>query len=417
MSPMETVESLLQTVASAHSTLLNNQQRSSAAFATCLTAETDGNCDNFANAVKDLKVAASDFSIAGAELICALGNASKRAKRILGTAEKFLSETSTSFDSNIVLWNDSQSNRGASTLINVQCGNRGKAWATLEFFLKIVCNFSSPVFNSYCLVEYVSGKAVNLAEVELFLLPGVYGLVPREGAVVLQRHGSGLPIVPRGSTSEDHSETFEGARKRKRVSSTFRESLLQRDNHCVVSRETECLEASHIVARAYWDEYHRTTLPEHIVTKVSGLEGRIDNVRNGILLSRDLSSAFDRGKISFRFENGHYYLIAFTKEAQEYDGVMMDENLRLKADGCTWWFSSMPDRELMEFHLRNSVFLNCCGRESDVHSDDEDLDVDGISTPKFIERRGSSAFVDPAKLSMKMRSAFPDAYDQSTGIA
>ena len=51
-------------------------------------------------------------------------------------------------------------------------------------------------------------------------------------------------------------------------------------------------------------------------------------LQNGILLTRDLASNFENGKISFKYKNGHFYVVAFDFHCLQYDGLQMDENWR-----------------------------------------------------------------------------------------
>ncbi|KAJ3076497.1 hypothetical protein HDU99_001340 [Rhizoclosmatium hyalinum] len=163
-----------------------------------------------------------------------------------------------------------------------------------------------------------------------------------------------------------------------RRSSLFRERVIARDNHCAVTRDHGTLEAAHILAHSWWRDgpNWKDLLPIDLKLIVSSLDGGIDNIRNGILLRRDLASAFDEGKFGFVFRNGHFYFIAITTEFLAYDGTQMDENLRQRSDGTCWWsMENRPHSRLVEFHFRNSVFRRMSG--SGWMEDEWDSESDG----------------------------------------
>ncbi|KAJ3337677.1 hypothetical protein HDU83_008548, partial [Entophlyctis luteolus] len=178
--------------------------------------------------------------------------------------------------------------------------------------------------------------AFSLDSVSSILLPGKYVFTPNRGSH-LKAEGSGLPIVPTSGLkrkSNPGSPSSSSATKKSRVevlvaedsesvttddlelterSSQFRERVIARDNHCAVTRSYGVLEAAHIVTHSWWRK-RKELLPIDIMQIVSSLHGGIDNVRNGILLRKDLATAFD-------------------EEFMEFDGVQLDENLRQRSDG------------------------------------------------------------------------------------
>ncbi|KAJ3344144.1 hypothetical protein HDU83_005394 [Entophlyctis luteolus] len=141
------------------------------------------------------------------------------------------------------------------------------------------------------------------------------------------------------------------------------------------------LEAAHIVAHSWWNDVpgRRDKLPSEIRAIISTFPDGIDNVKNGILLNRDLAGAFDEGKFGFVFQGGHFYAVAITTDILELDGTQMDENLRTRYDGTSWWSSqNQPAVELLQFHFRNSVFKHMAGSGLIEEDSDSEYDRDEV---------------------------------------
>jgi hypothetical protein len=100
----------------------------------------------------------------------------------------------------------------------------------------------------------------------------------------------------------------------------------QRDNHCVISKKVDGLKASHFSAFAWWNDVadRRSKLSTEILKTVMVLPGRIDDVRNGLLLNSDLADAFDGGDFSLEHKDGHYYVVVLNPSYDEFDGLMLD---------------------------------------------------------------------------------------------
>lgn len=144
------------------------------------------------------------------------------------------------------------------------------------------------------------------------VLPGNYTLLPKDGAELLHVIHMVCPMLPRGSLVRSRPASGDMAYKRTRTdgadvdrgierpqrSAAFREQLLQRDNHCVISGRNNPLRACHIVAHSWWTraENRRGALPQEVRDTIGALPEEIDNLQNGILLRTDLSIAFDNGQ-------------------------------------------------------------------------------------------------------------------------
>ncbi|ORY47648.1 hypothetical protein BCR33DRAFT_75912 [Rhizoclosmatium globosum] len=270
-------------------------------------------------------------------------------------------------------------------LISVPSRPLGRPWNRVLLFLQVVCgNFDT---TDYTLHHKVSGALATfpLDDYSNLLLPGSYYILPNHGdhltmSPTVQK--SGLNIARKFSvgdsfgrsqpnnsrveelSNEDDESTVDGETQ---SSSRFRERVIARDNHCVVTRNYSSLEAVHILSHSVRHEgsNREDLLPVNLKNIVSSLDGGIDNIRNGILLRKDLASAFDEGKFSFVFRDEHFYFIAITTDYMDYDGIQLDENLRDRSDGTSWWsVENRPHARLMEFHLRKSVVRRMSPAES-----------------------------------------------------
>ncbi|ORY44097.1 hypothetical protein BCR33DRAFT_738262 [Rhizoclosmatium globosum] len=211
------------------------------------------------------------------------------------------------------------------------------------------------------------------------LRPGRYYFLPTDG-VELRIEGIGLPIVPTSRLMKHlNSPNYIPASKKLRVetlaaedtesitsndyeflkqSSQFRENIIARDSHCVVTRKYVNVKATHILAQDWWhDTNHKEHLPSHIQQLIPLLPQGINGVMNGVLLEIGLAAAFDEGFFSFVLRDGHYYVVAITTQFLDLDGIQLDEHLRERSDGTCWWSEgTRPHPRLVEFHFRNSVF-------------------------------------------------------------
>jgi hypothetical protein len=346
-------------------------QRKNAALQKYYGQTTAENANDVIAAVRDFEDAAIDFEMESRSSILILLQEVEAVKREAVSLKNMFGAPVRRFF--VCVWNNTEG-KGVQ-LINVPCNESGRILRDVQYFLRIVCVLTELDLDKYELVGRHSGAAVILTNSQL--APGIYAFIPKDRDVEpLQMLGSGLPIVPRnrptGGGSDDSSPSFSNSAEKRMclVSSAFREELLQRDNHCVVSGKVKNLEASHIVARRHWEVLRRERLPDPISSKILGFTDGINDVQNGVLLTRDLASHFDRGEISFKYRNGHYYVIAFDFHCLQYDGLQMDENWRSIDGGETWWSITKPDPELMDFHLRNSLFAKCCGNGSNDSDDD-----------------------------------------------
>ena len=292
--------------------------------------------------------------------------------------------------------------------------SRGKLWSRILLLVESVCG---PIHGRFKLQD-MSGNEMK-AEPNTNISPGHYALEPVDGKAELVFLEKKCGIVPKGPVGtplpesspailssgskrrSSNSEADAGRASRDTEGNTrcqnFIISVHQRDNHCVISKSSTGLEASHILAHSWWNKTtnRRAILPDTVVTTVQMLPDEIDDVRNGLLLRGDLAKAFDRGHISQQREDGHYRVVALSQAFENLDGVMLDENQRVRCDGSSWWKSSFPHPDLVAFHLRQSVFANLVAAGSYDSYHDSDLDGDdccsvvGGEAPDLSDEDGS----------------------------
>ncbi|KAJ3375578.1 hypothetical protein HDU84_000556, partial [Entophlyctis sp. JEL0112] len=260
--------------------------------------------------------------------------------------------------------------------------------------------------SKYTLKHKVNKVLVDLSLDSILILPGDYIFEPNIGCEDLKIQGEAFPITPTSklkrkfnpgspltslakktrvdTLASDDNESFASSESNNR-STKFREIILTRDNHCVVTRDYGSVEAAHILAHSWWNDVpgRRDKLPVEIRNIILSLDGGIDNVSNGILLTPTLACAFDEGKFSFEFRDGHFYVIAITTEFLKLDGTPMDENLRERSDGTCWWsVENQPDSRLVDFHFRNSVFKHMKGSAWTEEDSDSEYDRDEVFSGK-----------------------------------
>ena len=284
-------------------------------------------------------------------------------------------------------------------LFAIPISMQGMLWSRVLLFVESVCG---TIQGKYVLKD-ISRNDVN-PELGSHIFAGDYFLEPLPGSAPVAIQGKKIDIVPSGplgskcsslqsssASSPKHSAAVysgqsddDGSQppvgdKRKRCESDsesnssdrkFVTNVYQRDNHCVITRSSDTLDAAHILAHGWWNNTtnRRTLLPQDIVNCVNKLPSKIDDIRNGLLLRKDL--AFDLGFFSLQHENGHYRVVALHPNYEEIDGVMLDENTRLRSDGSTCWGACGPHPQLVAFHLRNSVLARLVAAESDESDGD-----------------------------------------------
>ena len=164
-------------------------------------------------------------------------------------------------------------------LLTIRCAPKGKRKSSILLFIESVYGALN---ENYQLVD-ISGSKIELAT-ESFLCPGHYAIEPVGNAPQLTASHKRYDIIPtKGSTAKraKHASDGAGSSTSSNTSrdSKFRTALLQRDNHCVVSRNYDTLEACHILAFKWWDESHRDELPNDIKSTVLGWTNQINDIR------------------------------------------------------------------------------------------------------------------------------------------
>jgi hypothetical protein len=280
----------------------------------------------------------------------------------------------------IILW---QSLAKGKALLSICSSPNGKRWCSVVCLVESVYG---ALQGNYQLKD-MSGKDIELG-MDTFLMPGDYALVPVGDTPLLMTEFERFRIVPgknklRTTSAEQSSDSDSLPGKRKSPSQassssicregTFRTALLRRDNHCVVSRAYDSVQACNILACEWWDDKpdRRDILPDDIKRKVMSWPDQIDNIRNGILLSTQLAALFDEGKFSLAFVDGQYRVISLYPSLDKYDWQPLDVNMRKRDDESTWWEAACPDKLLVAFHLRNSAF------QMVVAAGPDDFDFDG----------------------------------------
>ena len=167
--------------------------------------------------------------------------------------------------------------------------------------------------------------------------------------------------------------------------SSFHTDVMQRDGSCVISGAGKYCEAAHIVPLNYKADYF---LPETIMSiLLSFVEGKND-VKNGILLRRDLHSAFEQGYIALKPlltpQELFHVVLVFEKDTYLKEYHLMP--LRSK-----WVNLESPHPTLLNFHLNNCLAKYICGGglANDGYFSDDD-DVEEVKEASIDFEEGSS---------------------------
>ncbi|KAJ1561645.1 hypothetical protein HK405_003276 [Cladochytrium tenue] len=230
----------------------------------------------------------------------------------------------------------------------------------------------SPAEGHYAVVPSRSESAPLAVRKDITPLP----LVPVGPLSPISASGATTPRSPDDESTDSSRPSH--SQGRSGPAASFREALLQRDHMCVVTGKYEELEASHILAAAC------STCKRN----QSQFKG-IYHVSNGILLGVGLAKAFDKGKISFRYNGDKLECVAIAKPYCEYDGHIVQTCTLKRRDGSfPWNEDTKPRKKLVEYHLFCSVVANCSGAaevDPPVEPDD-DNDPSNAATVEKIKR-------------------------------
>ena len=168
---------------------------------------------------------------------------------------------------------------------------------------RIVCQ----VFERICEVNAALTLELPTEQDGLPIYPGVYTLTASNGQVV-ERTWTEHEVVPKGPLKrsirdEDIPDITRRAILVGRRQSSFRQLLMTRDSgRCVISGDTEDLEAAHIVACAYMQQYENRILrvkPQSLVALLSEDPHYVNTAKNGAMMTKGHAASFDEGELAF----------------------------------------------------------------------------------------------------------------------
>ncbi|KXS15282.1 hypothetical protein M427DRAFT_155461 [Gonapodya prolifera JEL478] len=171
-----------------------------------------------------------------------------------------------------------------------------------------------------------------------------------------------------------HGQNGTGSR-----SKTLRELLLQRDRRCVVTGVTSLsrLKACHIIPYSARNGLHN--FPSDVREALVGNIGGVDGVRNGLLMTEMLNTAFDNLEVT---------LVPYWTggEASEYRlFVVVPDATTTKLHGAKF-----PDPALFRFHFICAMVRHCRGEITHL----EDLSRDEVTDLKVSGAGDGENFTD-----------------------
>jgi hypothetical protein len=301
----------------------------------------------------------------------------------------------------ILVWNTASPVRTISANLLLRINSKKKSWRRVRLFIETLCGprFNDADFNFRDILSCVTLTLDDSDQVPA----GQYAFVPNEAEqppLIISFQPA--PIIPHrviSSSSDSDSSRAECSSlsipsKFRRIrsgdnlsngSNKFREGLLQRDNHCLITKSPTALVATHIVA--FYCREKLQDLPWPVRNKLE--EIGVDDVRNGLLLLNSLAAAFDRSDISFRYTNdSSLEVVSLDRDWDYIDGATADENHRyyipyqIRIPGressptpLDWGNQNKPDKTLIDFHFANSVYFRMSGKAivDDMYDDDVEL--------------------------------------------
>ena len=158
---------------------------------------------------------------------------------------------------------------------------------------------------------------------------------------------------------------------------SFCTNIMKRDVSCVISGADICCDAAHIVPlNAKAD----ICLPDPIKSILLSLAKGKNDVRNGILLRKDLHYAFDRGYIALKPlatpQGLCYVVLVFEKDTCLKQYHLMP----LRSRGVNLDMSPHP--ALLTFHLNNCLAKYICGGGLANDCDDEEEEEEEAESSK-----------------------------------
>ncbi|KAJ3056981.1 hypothetical protein HK097_001925 [Rhizophlyctis rosea] len=319
------------------------------------------------------------------------------------------------------------------SLLKTSVGRLGHRWTKLLQFLFVTCGkFELTQYNLFKLelepdpytpAATYKRTALNPLSEDLTLFEGMYALRPKESNIppLSRRQQDILPIVPKDNApkpkeaegtetpsspksakcpraASTSSQSPSGSASRAQSSESlagssqslqsdvitttakelrdhqFKRGLYQRDSHCLVTREPDDLEGAHVLSLSWWVTWRQERLPQYIRDVINSVPDGINDVRNGLLVTTDLAKTYDKGIWAIDKRGDDYFFVTLGSAFEEFDGVKMDVNRRIRKDGRAW-SSFMPDAALLRFHLILSILNKVRGgaetEDEEEHDDDE----------------------------------------------
>eukprot|EP01113_Clastostelium_recurvatum_P044182 TRINITY_DN7429_c0_g2_i2.p1 TRINITY_DN7429_c0_g2~~TRINITY_DN7429_c0_g2_i2.p1 ORF type:complete len:412 (-),score=24.60 TRINITY_DN7429_c0_g2_i2:37-1272(-) len=266
-------------------------------------------------------------------------------------------------------------------LLHIHCAAPGRKWSSLLILLTSSCGlFDVTLYN---LVS--SNRNIDLSPHDLIIHFGKYIISPAVNSTpdLAPLLHTILP-PPKGGRSRSGTQTPSplGSPNQTR-NDDFKASLIARDNGlCAVTRKggpgyLDFVHGCHVISFA-WIKHHEDDIPTALSNLLNDLPERINSICNGILLDVGLHDSFDRGRWGICVDNGSYRFVSLCPYLDCYDARIITFPHTAQTD-------DLPHPEILNFHLKNSIFYWCrprsvvpCGSALDgclwgCYYDDDDV--------------------------------------------
>ena len=255
-------------------------------------------------------------------------------------------------------------NNDRKVVLNLNSYSCGRQWHRIYLFMTSVCGHFK--IEDYDIKQDGANEIMDINLTSL-IPPGNYTITAKQSTskeICISDIYSNLSIIPRSRRNSIESPSQSPRRN------NFSMHVNARDQcTCVITGNTNYVQACHIVAIAYWNR--KDSLPNDTRRVIESLPNKINDVRNGLILTPDFHHAFDAGDIAIKYEadTKTYTVVAINIEYQAHDGQLL------------WVTPSSsrfqpPHPALLDFHIALSLMKNlrAAAAEYDENFDDPGSD-------------------------------------------
>ncbi|KAI9012986.1 hypothetical protein BC832DRAFT_274342 [Gaertneriomyces semiglobifer] len=165
------------------------------------------------------------------------------------------------------------------------------------------------------------------------------------------------------------------------LQSVLREWCFRRDQACVITGAMDGLDCAHILAPSYSTEWFVVGDRRRLCAFLPMVAGRTNpgiDVRNAVMMSKDVHSLFDEFKFSIFPEGDKFKVFQFFMKSlpgMKHGAEIITPRIDERFQDPRYYADLFPDKEVFLEHFRQAVLFNAQGAaDFDQFSDDDDCD-------------------------------------------